>query len=107
MNAIPLEITRWADESNVPGWVECRLVDAEGQAHVFIEKVPVITTEDLRPDTKFPRPCAIACEVQSEWKDVAGRSLTRVDTIRPWGVESTAGQTTFVIFTWQLGSTPT
>ena len=107
MKAIVVEITRWLDEPDFPGWVECRLIDAEGQEHFFVEKVPVITTEPLGPDSAFPRPGAIACDAQAEWQDDQGRTLTRVDTTSPWGVESTAAISSFVVLTSQVvDSTP-
>jgi hypothetical protein len=101
MPALAVEISRFVDESN-PGFVECLLVDALGHSHLFVEKVPVVTTEDLWSTSTYPRPGVIACEVEAEWKDGEGQSLARVSTELPWHVESTVGQTQFVVLASQL-----
>jgi hypothetical protein len=99
--AIAIEISRWVDDAQ-PGWVECRLVDAKGWVHLFVEKSPVLTTEHLGPDSSYPRPGSIACEVEAELSDAAGRSLVRVGTNQPWGVASSAGESTFIVLASQL-----
>jgi len=50
----------------------------------------------------LPAPGVIACEVESEWLDSGGCSVVRVATTRPWGVESTAGSSSFVVLAEQL-----
>lgn len=101
MPALTIEISRFVDEYQ-PGIVECVLVDANGQRHLFIEKVPIVTTENVWSSTSYPRPGAIACAVEAEWRDDDGRVLARVTTERPWGVESTSGQTSFVVLASEL-----
>ncbi len=105
MKAISVEILRIVDNS-FPGWVKCRLIDAQGRAHLFVEKIPIVTRETLGDDNQYPRPGEIACEVQSEWKDAVGHSFARVGTTRPDGVESTAGLSEFVIRSSQLIDAP-
>jgi hypothetical protein len=87
MPAVTVQISRFVDEHQ-PGLVECILMDALGESHLFVEKVPIISTEDLWPASSYPQSGAIACEVEEQWKDAAGRWLVRVNTVRPWGVES-------------------
>lgn len=101
MLIIPVQISRFVRDDN-PGWVECVLVDALGQSHSFTEKVPVVTREDLDAESNYPCSGTIACELNEEWKDDMGRSLARVSTERPWGVESSAGLTQFVLLSSQL-----
>jgi hypothetical protein len=96
-----VEISRFVDEYQ-PGVVECRLVDAHGRTHLIVEKVPVVTTEGLGSDSRYPKPGAVACEVEMQWEDSDGRSLVRVNTARPWSVESTEGATSFVVLSSQL-----
>jgi hypothetical protein len=96
MTTIPIEIVRFVDESQ-PGHVECVLTDAAGQRHRIIEKVPVVTREDLRSDSTYPRYGVVACQVESEWTDSSGRALARVNTEQPWGIESTEGTTNFIV----------
>ncbi|WP_431104074.1 hypothetical protein [Roseateles noduli] len=100
-SSLPIQISRFVDE-HFPGFVECVLVDAFGKAHVFIEKVPVITTENLVSTSSYPRPGAMDCEVVAEWTDDNGRALSRVNTERPWDVESTEGLSEFVVSTSAL-----
>ena len=92
----PIQISRFVDDRQ-PGFVECVLVDAFGKAHVFIEKVPVVTTENLLPTSTYPTAGTLDCEIVAEWTDDSGRALMRIDTERPWGVESTEGLTEFVV----------
>ena len=36
------------------GWIEVVVEDAEGRSHHIVEKVPVLTEDDLRADSVFP-----------------------------------------------------
>jgi hypothetical protein len=71
--------------------------DASGQEHLFIEKIPVVTTEDLWSSSAYPKAGWIACEVVAEWVDVNGRALSRITTASPWDIESTLGTTEFIV----------
>lgn len=101
MPSISIQIVRFVDEHQ-PGFVECRLVDAQGNIHHFIEKVPVVTRQSLRCDSSYPQLGTIGCEVEAEWTDEFGHHLLRVSTEKPWGVESTIGATRFVVFSSQV-----
>jgi hypothetical protein len=103
MIAVPIKIVRFADESQ-PGWVECEFSDATGRRHAFLEKIPVVTREELRRDSAYPRDGIVACEVVTTWIDQEGRSLTKIDTSRPWGVESKEGLAEFVVLSATLRS---
>ena len=101
MNAIAIQIERFVDDHQ-PGFVECRLVDALGRSHLFIEKIPVVTTADIWSDSSYPQVGAIACEIESESIDVQGRALSHVNTGRPWSIESAEGVTRFVVLSFQV-----
>jgi hypothetical protein len=101
MPTLLVEITRFVDEYQ-PGFVECVFVDAFDRSHFIVEKAPVISTEDLWSTSSYPRPGEVACEVVAEWLDEAGQSLVRVNTDRPWGIESTTGASEFVVFSHQV-----
>ncbi len=103
MPLLNILILQYADD-RFPGWVECALVDAFSARHLFHEKVPVVTALSLDAKSKYPQPGFMACEVEASWLDEAGRILVRVNTERPWGVQSTVGVTRFVVFQTQLGS---
>ena len=101
MTAVAIQIESFIDEHQ-PGFVECHLVDAQDQLHVFVEKVPVVSSKDLWSNSMYPQPGSIDCEVEAEWVDSQGRSLVKVNTCRPWSVESTAGDTCFIVLTSQV-----
>jgi hypothetical protein len=99
VRGIRVSIVRFVD-AHQPGWVECRLIDATGQHHVFIEKVPIVSLEQLSTDTVYPRPGAIACRVIAEPADKA--DAVTVDTDELWGVTSRDGRSQFDVFRQDL-----
>lgn len=101
MVAVAIEIWRFVDDHQ-PGLVECRLVDADGHIHEFIEKGPVVSDRNLLSDSQYPCAGSIACEVTSEFIDAQGRLLACIDTRLPFGVESSSGETKFVVLLSQL-----
>jgi len=101
VTAISIQIERFVDDHQ-PGFVECRLVDAFGRSHLFVEKLPIVTAADLWSDSSYPQAGEITCEIVSESVDAAGRKLVQVNTDRPWSVESTEGVSSFVVLTSQM-----
>ena len=101
MLRVAVEIVRFVDES-FPGFVECHLKDASGQQHVFVDKVPIVTAADLGPDSVYPQRGAIACELSDQWADDQGRELRRINTAKPWAIESISGAHSFVVLAEQL-----
>jgi hypothetical protein len=91
MIGVQVQVMRCVDDS-VPGFVECELVDAHGRRWVFMEKAPVVASEYLSANDTYPRPGVIACEVITRTERCA-----HIDTARPWGVESTEGETRFEV----------
>jgi hypothetical protein len=96
MHRIPIQIVRFV-EDYFPGIVECAFIDASGREHRFIEKAPVVSAGCLNESATYPQPGQIACEILESWRGVDGRVLARVTTERPWGIESTEGQSEFVV----------
>ena len=94
MTVVPVTIRKYVDTAQ-PGWVECCLVDASGQEWIFVEKVPVVTDRPLGPDSDFPQPGLLACQVLGTREDSALGKIATVDTNTPWGVESVDNRTTF------------
>jgi hypothetical protein len=45
--------TRWVDDAS-PGWIEVTLNAADGHTHRIVEKVPVLTNEEITAATTFP-----------------------------------------------------
>jgi len=98
---VRVSISRYADDS-FPGWVECRLVDARGCEHVFVEKIPVVTEADLDAASGYPQSGVISCVVLGAAESDDGRRLVRIDLQTPDGVESSAGTSRFDVFPEQL-----
>lgn len=101
MTTLLVTIVRWVDDHQ-PGWVECHLTDAFGQSWVFIEKAPVVSDENLRADTRYPRVGTIACVLLDRTTDDKGREVFIVDTKTPWGIEATSGETRFEVHREQV-----
>lgn len=95
MLAVLIEICRHFDDSQ-PGWVECKLADARGREWMFVEKVPVVTVEDLDATSSYPRSGAIACRVVDR-RVAADYEIVTIDTTEPWGVEAVNGETRFEV----------
>ncbi|CCD85905.1 protein of unknown function [Bradyrhizobium sp. ORS 285] len=94
-------ITRWVSD-DFPGWVECRFTDRFGKEWSIVDKLPVVSTDDLRRGSKYPQPALIACEVVATAMDHAGRDVIHVNTLVPFGIEATDGATSFELYSEQL-----
>jgi len=104
MKYIPITITAFSS-ADQPGWVDCQIIDTEGVLHQFVEKVPVVSEEDLWGDSTYPRDGIIACEVIETGSADDGRLVTKITTSNPWGIESKTGDTEFVVYSDQLQDT--
>ncbi|MDQ3848976.1 MAG: hypothetical protein M3261_08495 [Thermoproteota archaeon] len=100
MLGVKVEIYRYVDDS-FPGFVECGFVDVWSKKHLFIEKVPVVTLENLDASSIYPQPGVIGCQIV-ERKHVNGREILQIETERPWHIESTSGETSFEVSANQL-----
>ena len=103
MKSLSVEIVRYVDDHQ-PGWVECRFRDAAGCWYIFDEKVPIVTKVYLSRDSDYPQSGTIECEVLEVWTDGEGRSLSKIDTSRPSGIESREGLKQFVVLSELLRS---
>jgi len=85
---IRVSITRYVSDDPQPGIVECGFFDAHNRYWNFIEKVPIVSREDLHAGTTYPRAGVIACEIVGRQLNAAGESIIVVDTERVWHVHS-------------------
>lgn len=99
--SVSVQIKRYVDD-HFPGWAACVLTDADGKRHEFTEKVPVVSSSDLRADSSYPQPGYIGCVIEHEWLDAAGRKLLRVNMDQPWGTTSVSGMTVFNVLDAQI-----
>jgi len=95
MLGIKVTIVRYISDDPQPGIVECKLEDAHGRAWSFVEKTAIVSSEHLDASTCYPQKGAIAVEEVNRRLDNAGREVIRIDTERPWSVESVDGVTQF------------
>jgi len=98
---ICIQITRYVDAA-FPGFVECVLIDRLEHAWSFVEKIPVVTTAHLSPDSSYPQPGYVACTIISRGHDESDRAIVEIDTTRPWLIESSGGTSRFQVFADQL-----
>ena len=101
MLGIKVTIERFEDDSQ-PGWVECRFVDAAGRTHIFVEKVPVVSDENLDATSAYPRPGVLGCQPVGSRAGAEGQEIIIVETVQPWGIESKAGETRFEVVREQI-----
>jgi hypothetical protein len=101
MPSLLVQIERFVDEHQ-PGFVECSLIDATGKKHSFVEKIPVVTTENLWSNSPYPRPGLRACQIEQEVQITNGEAIVQVSTELPWHIESTTGETKFVVHPYQI-----
>jgi len=97
MLGIRVTIVRYISDEPQPGIVECKLEDAHGRQWSFVEKTAIVSAEDLDADTSYPRRGVIAAEIVGRSVDATGRETIRVNTERPWGVESVDSVTQFEV----------
>jgi len=89
-------------DDHFPQFVGCSLIDADGVRHEFVEKVPVVSKSEFRAESHFPQPGYIDCTIEDEWRDDKGRDVIRVNTEKPWSIESVVGVSKFVVFKEQV-----
>jgi hypothetical protein len=76
---LKLSILRFTDNW-IPTWVECSFLDSSGVAHVFEEKVPIVTAENLDENSDYPKRGILLVSVVSQWRDEGGGELMRILT---------------------------
>jgi hypothetical protein len=96
MAALTVQIVPFVDIDQ-PGWVECRFADATGRQHSFIEKIPIVTNEDLDADSAYPQPGIVGCEIVKQYQDHKGQRLVCITTGRPWSIETAEGLSEFTV----------
>ncbi len=103
MPSLFIKILRFTDDS-FPGWVECCLVDAWGKEWLFVEKVPVVSSELLDNKSNFPKTVTIDCQIIKQWYDEKGREIITVDTSKPLGIKALNGTTLFDVLSDKFAS---
>ena len=102
MLGIKVTIIRYISDEPQPGIVECKLEDANGRQWTFVEKTAIVSAEHLDADTSYPQRGVLAAEIVGRSIDATGRETIRVNTERPWHVESVDGVTQFELLAESL-----
>ena len=102
MLGIRVTIVRYISHEPQPRIVECKLEDAHGRQLSFVEKTAIVSAEHLDANTSYPQRGVIAAEMLGRSVDATGRETIRVDTERPWHVESGDGVTQFEVLAESL-----
>jgi hypothetical protein len=89
MDSVRCELIRWVSDDPQQGWVEARLVDAEGVERSFLDKPVIFTVDRVSPTSSFPIPAMIRCEVLGIRHDGQGGEVLDVQLAD--GVESVEG----------------
>lgn len=95
MNNLIISINKLSD-TDVPGWVDCSLVDAFGNCHAFHEKLPIVSSENLSSESKYPCDGMIRCEI-SALSPGGPDAMVVVNTSVVDGVESVDGVSEFTV----------
>ncbi len=85
-----------------PGIVECRFNDAWGREWAFIDKTAIFSFDDIDATSEYPRSGVIGCKIIKHWNDANERQIATVDTVLPWGIEATTGESRFDVLPSQL-----
>ncbi|MET4106585.1 hypothetical protein [Hymenobacter sp. UYP22] len=84
-----------------PGWVRGLFNDIDGKQWSIIEKVPVVTKEDLDKHSSYPVQGFIACQMV-ESSIQSGREVVVIDLSRPYSICAEDGTEVFQVFREQL-----
>jgi hypothetical protein len=96
-----VKIARYVDDHQ-PGVVACEFTDADGHLHTIIDKIPIFTRDSLGPNSHYPHPGRVHCEVLGSFLDDDGRALVRIKLERSDHIESTKGLMQFVVLESQI-----
>ncbi|MGH4035195.1 hypothetical protein ACQB60_40475 [Actinomycetota bacterium Odt1-20B] len=87
---------RWVDDEPHPGLIEVGFTDAGGRQRVFVDKVPVFTSGDLGPDSRYPVEVQVLCDILPTGSASVTPDRARI-SVAPWGLESLDGHVEFEV----------
>lgn len=101
MTCLRVDIIAFVDES-FPSFVRCAFIDADGKRHTFIEKVPVVTTQELWSDSTYPQPGVVPLEGIEKLQDGTHRGLARATIGAGYSMDSPGYSAHFIVLESQL-----
>lgn len=96
MACLKVRVLKIWDADWYPGLAECSMLDAYGKEHRFCDKIPIFSADDITPES-LPCDGVICCVLCGELN-----GMVKIDTERPYHVESTTGQHLFYVLPNQL-----
>jgi hypothetical protein len=99
MLGLKVKIIEFVDDSQ-PGWVRCTFTDAYGVEWFIVDKVPIVTDEDLDEKSNYPKNGIISCVIEEE--NTTNIEIVKINTSKPIFIESENGEYEFYIFKSQL-----
>lgn len=109
LRLLEVQVVRWVDDG-FPGVVACEFMDAQGRVHTVIDRVPVVSTDELDATSAYPQPGSIRCMVAERWvdgnKEDHPLQLVQIHLGFPDAVESTEGLQEFVVLSSQVSWIP-
>jgi hypothetical protein len=85
-----------------PGWVKCIFKDAYNNEWFFEEKIPIVTSEYLNSESKYPQDGFLGCQVVKESINSENKKIVTIDLSTPFGISEENGKTIFDVFADQL-----
>ena len=74
LGLLVVQIVRWVDDG-FPGVVACEFVDAYKRVHTLIDKVPMVTREDLDATSIYPQRGGVRCTVLERWRELRAEEV--------------------------------
>lgn len=102
MPSIKLSIVELIEDGQ-PDWVIAKFTDAYNREQTIHEKEPVISSIQVAK-SDIPIMIDVDCEILQTWEEPSGRSLSKIQFL--WAIESTEGETTFIVETSALNIFP-
>jgi hypothetical protein len=88
-----IEVMKGDDYDHFPGWIKCVLIDARGESHIFIEKIPVFCADW----NQSPANASLDCMLEGRTLGESNQILCHVSSKKPWGLESIDGRSEFIV----------
>ncbi len=101
MFALKVTITKFISDHQ-PGFVECSFVDVFNKEHIIQDKVPILVDKHLDTTSNYPQDGEVACEIIKERQNSKGQKILKINTSRPWGIETIEGMTDFEVLEEQI-----
>lgn len=96
MGTLKINIIAYVDDW-YPGWVKCIFKDANNKEWSFIEKVPVVTVENLTAGSKYPIEGYVECEILNKSSEIV-----KINLSNPLGIQTEDGRTIFEVHENQI-----